>query len=712
MTEFDGKTVELGYRWEDARQAERAIRNFYRDAYQRKLAGERAKLRRKVRKAKNLHKEGLARKSRLTDPKRIAKRISRMAARPTARLAGARQLPSAGDRGTLAHTPTFSVIVPVYNNGSVLPTALKSVFDQTFQDYEVVVWDDGSVDLETGTFLNELHGPNISVFRAKNQGVVGARNSATEESRGRFIIYLDPDDALEPTYLEKAYLAFARYPRADVVVPATRVIDLGTGEEVIWYPGPFTERHLSYANHAPIASAFRRRVWETVGGMSPHMADGYEDWAFWRAVSGHGFRGISLNEALFRYTYSADSGRDSEARKKHSELERTVKTMFPVVRAEEMLESDATVSVGEILAEQIFHVPSDGRQPVVIFVPWMLLGGGAENFLLSAIENLLDRFQFTVIATETPPDGFDTCSEAFLALTPYIYDAAALVGPDDRSALVNSILRRLHAPTLLVVGSPWAYENLPRIKRWGRGHCRVVDVHFNNVGHIGEMLQVEAEIDQIITAHDHLRNLLVDYFEVAPPVTSVFIAPPERTGDSETPVVSIPTGNRLRVGWLGRNSPEKRLDLVWRLALLAPDVDFVVAGGNMGSVLGEKGRLANIDLLGWVGSPTSVVASCDLLLNTSDIEGISLSAMEALELGVPVLTRDVGGMSELVQDGVNGFVYSADDLPALAMRISDRALVDEVKANVSKQRLLPKFQTAQMVDALAQLLDLPALERD
>ncbi|NQU36953.1 MAG: glycosyltransferase [Actinobacteria bacterium] len=707
MTDIERMQVELTYRWEDAREAERAIRGYY----SRMSAGtpevESKNAASEIKKSKSdLVVLPVADKTR-AQARRLSRRLGRLTNRSVQPTSTAEVPAGLGREGEIAHTPIFSVVIPVYNNGETLPRALKSVFDQTFQDCEIVVWDDGSTDPETAALLSELKGPNISVFRAQNQGVVGARNSATARSRGRFIVFLDPDDALEPTYFEKAFLTFVRFPHADVFVPATRVIDVDTSEEVIWYPSHFTERNLAYSNHAPIASAFRRRVWDAVGGMSSHMDHGYEDWAFWRAVAGHGFKGVTFHEPLFRYTYSAESGRDSQARLKHSELERTVKTMFPVVRDEKVIEAAPGPTLNQVLAKQVFHVPDEGLQPVVVFVPWMLLGGGAENFLLSAIENLSDRFQFTIIATEKPPAGFSTCEEAFFALTPYVYDISLLVDPGDRSAVVRSILRRYYRPTVLVVGSPFAYARLGRIKKkWTRGRSKVVDLHFNHVGHIGEMLRVESNIDQIVTAHDHLKNLLVDYFEVEPPVESVFIAPPA----CEFDVAALPerdTSSRLRVGWLGRNSPEKRLDLVWRLATLAPDIDFVVAGGNMEAAIDDMGKRENIEVLGWVESPAELMASCDFVLNTSDTEGISLTAMEALELGIPVLTRDVGGMSELVQNGENGFVYSAEDLPRLVAALRDESAVEAIRAKVRVERLAPKFHTEQMVDALADLLCRP-----
>ncbi len=603
-----------------------------------------------------------------------------------------------------AHRPKFSIIIPVYNNGPCLRNAVESVRAQTLPDFEIVLWDDGTTDQATLDVLNGLTGPGIQKYGADNQGVVGARNSAVSKSKGEFIIFLDPDDALEPTYLEKALIAFSRYPDIDLVAPTTRVVQDGVAD-IIWHP-EFNAKLLPYHNTVPIATAFRRRVWDAVGGMSEHMSGGFEDWAFWRNVTSRGYRGQVLKDPLFRYTYSPTSGRDADAHKVRDDLERRIKIMYPVFHKRDAPQPQQQVSVRNMLRSQVFHKPASGKRGLVIFVPWMLRGGGAENFLLNAIPSLREDFEVVVVATETPPAGFATCEDDFAAATPYIYDIPELVAREDSVALASSILYRFLDLTVLIVGSPWAYQHIGGMKKWPRGKARIVDMQFNHVGHLAELLIAQEKVDLVLTAHDHLRALLTNYYGIKAPVKTVYVAPPPRESSAEARE-SKTNRRRLQIGWLGRHSPEKRTDLVLKLAAVAPECDFFLAGSALDSLQSQVSDFHNVEIVGWVKDPGDFLARCDMVINTSDTEGVSLTAMEALELGIPVLTRDIGGMSELVEDGHNGLVYDAANLAGLAERLRDGALISRIREQADIERLPDRFSQKQMIESLTAALKEP-----
>src|SRR5271156_669709 len=78
-------------------------------------------------------------------------------------------------------SPCVSVIIPVYNGARTIDRALKSVFDQTFSDYEIVICDDGSTD-DTPAILAK-HGDRIRVVRQPNRGLPAARNAAVDARR-------------------------------------------------------------------------------------------------------------------------------------------------------------------------------------------------------------------------------------------------------------------------------------------------------------------------------------------------------------------------------------------------------------------------------------------------------------------------------------------------------------------------------------------------
>ncbi len=585
-------------------------------------------------------------------------------------------------------SPAFSVLMPVYNKGDLVRAAVASVRNQTLPDWELLVWDDGSTDPQTLQALDAIEGPGVRVFHSHNEGVVKARNHLAQRARGQFLIFLDPDDELLPSYLEKALFTFTGYPEVDVVVPTARVLSDEDGVWPYWFPPPFEERRLAYENTAPISSAFRAHLWDEVGGVPVSMESGYEDWHFWRRCAHNGARGRVLEDALFLYRYT-ESGRASELRRRHDTLVREIKQISPLIDHPPAELTPAPGAVSQEVEHRAFHVAHDARESLIVFMPWLIMGSGSDRFLQGVLRALSEEMRIVVISTEARPEQYRSDLNAYLEITPYVYDLPGLVPPGDFPAVVQSLVYRMAEPTILNMGSPWAYHYLSRIRGWKRGFGRVIDFHFNHIGHLAELLDHESSIDQVLVCNAHLKDLLSGYFELTTPIDVVYVAPKEPADLPEWQ-----PHDQLVVGWLGRNSSEKRPDLLIELARMLPDVRFILAGTGFEGV---DSPVPNLRMQGYVTDVTGLMKDIDLLINTSDVEGISVSAMEALQMGVPVATRDVGGMSELVEDGYNGFVYDARDLRGLAARITDAGQLEAVQKGARTSLLPAQFHETAMM---------------
>jgi glycosyltransferase involved in cell wall biosynthesis len=97
-------------------------------------------------------------------------------------------------------TPFFSVIIPVYNRAAELRLAIESVCAQSFQDFEIIVVDDGSHD-NPQEVIESFHDPRLHFIRQPNAGGGAARNRGIDETRGRFVAFLDSDDVYLPHHL-------------------------------------------------------------------------------------------------------------------------------------------------------------------------------------------------------------------------------------------------------------------------------------------------------------------------------------------------------------------------------------------------------------------------------------------------------------------------------------------------------------------------------
>jgi glycosyltransferase involved in cell wall biosynthesis len=107
--------------------------------------------------------------------------------------------------------PLFSVVIPAYNVEKYICETLQSVWSQTYQNFEVIVINDGSTD---GTLykISAEKDHRLRIITTENQGVSATRNLGINEAHGKYIAFLDGDDIWLPTHLEYAKKAFEKFP--------------------------------------------------------------------------------------------------------------------------------------------------------------------------------------------------------------------------------------------------------------------------------------------------------------------------------------------------------------------------------------------------------------------------------------------------------------------------------------------------------------------
>jgi glycosyltransferase involved in cell wall biosynthesis len=133
----------------------------------------------------------------------------------------------------MSEAPFFSVVIPVYNRADVLGRALQSVLGQSFQDFEIVVVDDGSRD-DPFQVIAAIEDPRIHYVRQENKGGAAARNRGFDEARGAFVALLDSDDRFLPHHLENMRRLLEK--TKDVVGYAKVVVDRGDGVAMLKPP--------------------------------------------------------------------------------------------------------------------------------------------------------------------------------------------------------------------------------------------------------------------------------------------------------------------------------------------------------------------------------------------------------------------------------------------------------------------------------------------
>lgn len=118
--------------------------------------------------------------------------------------------------------PFFSVIIPLYNKENYIENTLKSVLDQTFTDFEIIIVNDGSTDngLQVAKRFNDSR---IIIAEQQNQGVSVARNRGIELSKSDYITFIDADDYWYPHFLELMFKNIKKYPNQSVFAAAIEV---------------------------------------------------------------------------------------------------------------------------------------------------------------------------------------------------------------------------------------------------------------------------------------------------------------------------------------------------------------------------------------------------------------------------------------------------------------------------------------------------------
>lgn len=112
--------------------------------------------------------------------------------------------------------PLVSIILPTFNRSTLLPRSIGSVLKQTYQNWELIIWDDGSTD-NTKAIINTYIDERIRYFRDENHGAAYARNRALETSHGEFIAFLDSDDEWASEKLKLQLNHMQNFPEIDVL---------------------------------------------------------------------------------------------------------------------------------------------------------------------------------------------------------------------------------------------------------------------------------------------------------------------------------------------------------------------------------------------------------------------------------------------------------------------------------------------------------------
>ncbi len=112
--------------------------------------------------------------------------------------------------------PFFSVVIPLFNKENFIATTIKSVLSQTFIDFEIIIVEDCSID-SSKKIASQFVSDNIKIVQhEKNKGLSASRNTGIRNANSDYIVFLDADDEMKTTYLEKIVSLIQNFPEASI----------------------------------------------------------------------------------------------------------------------------------------------------------------------------------------------------------------------------------------------------------------------------------------------------------------------------------------------------------------------------------------------------------------------------------------------------------------------------------------------------------------
>lgn len=245
--------------------------------------------------------------------------------------------------------PKVSIIIACYNDPEVV-VAVRSAYNQTYSNKEIIVVDDGSNQI-TQKALESVRKYIDIVIQQENQGQSIARNNGIKKATGEYILNLDSDDYFEKEFCGKALAQFEKNKEVKIVTCKARRFNK-SGDIDVFTPLGGGLHNFLFSNSALGSSMFKRIDWEQVGGYEEKLPIlGFEDWEYYLNILKTGGVAYVIPEVLFNYQVRENSTtvkiKDFKLDKfkhiilKHSELykdrfEALVSNLIERIKTEEM----------------------------------------------------------------------------------------------------------------------------------------------------------------------------------------------------------------------------------------------------------------------------------------------------------------------------------------------------------------------------------------
>ena len=250
----------------------------------------------------------------------------------------------------------ISIVVPCFNSGKTIQRTIESLKNQTWNQKEIIVVNDGSNDQDTLKILNSIVG--VLIINQENLGLSGARNAGANKAKGRFLFFIDSDDWIEDDCLELMYnyLNENNSKNKNYYIFSDIILE-GNIKRIVSKNYNFFEQ--LFLNQIPYSIFIERNTWLLNNGYDENMRLGYEDWEFNIRLGARGILGKRLPLPLFHYSVCSTGMLISKSSKYHSQIWHYIKN-----KNSELYKPKKILKIWKSWRDK------DSSYPLIIFFIW------------------------------------------------------------------------------------------------------------------------------------------------------------------------------------------------------------------------------------------------------------------------------------------------------------------------------------------------------
>jgi|SRR5690554_250724 len=194
--------------------------------------------------------------------------------------------------------PVVSIVIPCYNCENCIEESLQSLFNQSYKNIEIIIINDGSKDQSLQIIKKIISDQkNTSLIDQQNQGQSKTRNTGVKKAQGKYLLFLDADDKIDPTFIEKCVDVLETDSEKQIVYALSAYFGAKTGE---WKLPEYELKSFLRNNCIPITALIRKNDFEKVGGFDESLTF-FEDWELWLKLIINGGKVHRISETLFFY---------------------------------------------------------------------------------------------------------------------------------------------------------------------------------------------------------------------------------------------------------------------------------------------------------------------------------------------------------------------------------------------------------------------------